>query len=61
MEPNPGDTVVPPSTDSNEDAEDNVAVGSKSEVIKEILSGKEKKYEEKDMEEIHNHWMKCRK
>lgn len=60
MEPNPGDTI--PATTSEEETKTagTVVLGSRCKPIQKALSEKEPKFEEKDMQEIHNHWQNCR-
>lgn len=61
MEVNLGGKIKPKKGDENNEDDKDVDIESPSPVIKKILSGKSKDLNESDMDEIHNHWHKCRR
>lgn len=61
MEVNLGGKIQPKKGDeSNEDGKD-VDAEKPSPVILKILAGKAKELDDSDMDDIHNHWHKCRR
>jgi hypothetical protein len=61
MEVKIGDKIKPKiGDDASEDTKD-VELGAPCHVIIKILEGKQKEFKESDMDDMHNHWLKCRR